>query len=505
MGKKSKPPKAPDYTKLAQQTAASQAQAAQKQTVANRPNQTDVYGNTSTWTQDPSGNWTQVQKLSAQNQALLGQQQQMRAGLMGQAAGSIGKPLDMSGLPAYGGFDPSKLQQVDTNIGANAGQMGQLSGQYGPMGQLAADYGPTGKFQENYGQLGTLQENYGPTGKLQENYGPMGQLQGAGQFNMDPMGNAKAIQDATYSLLAPQRQMALDSEIQRLKNQGLTEDSPAFQRAMMRQNQADTDAQLRSLLAGQQEYGNQFNRGLQQNQSNFGQNLNAADFANRSQNQLFGQDVTRANLANQLQNQLFGQDLSRAGLASSNQDQLFGQDVTRANLANQLQNQLFGQGMSRAQLADAQNQQRYQQDLGQANFYNQSQAQRFGQNEAQQRLAMALRGQQFGEQGAQAALNAGQRQQMLQEQLLGRQQPLNELQQLMQLNSYNNPQFGSFMGAGGTQGTDYLGAGQQQYSANLANYNASQARGNGLMGGLFGLAGSALGGPLGGALGGLFK
>jgi hypothetical protein len=80
------------------------------------------------------------------------------------------------------------------------------------------------------------------------------------KFNMDPTGNSKAIQDATYGLLAPQRQMARDGEIQRLKNQGLSEDSPAFQRAMLTLGQGDTDAQLKSLLAGQQEYGNAFSR-----------------------------------------------------------------------------------------------------------------------------------------------------------------------------------------------------------------------------------------------------
>ena len=466
MGKKSspKPPSAKETAKVAEQTAASNWAATNEQTMANRPNQTDIYGNTSTWKKGKNGQWTQTQALSGQNQAMLDQQNAMKSGLMNQAQNSLGKPLDLSGLPDWQQYDPSKLQGVDANIGANTGEMGQLSGQYGQMGQLQDSYGPTGKLQENYGNVG----------QLQENYGPMGNLQGAGQFTMDPSGNAKAIQDATYGLLAPQRQMAMNSEIQRLKNQGLTEDSPAFQRAMMRQNQADTDAQLRSLLAGQQEYGNQFQRGLSQNQSNFGQNLSAAQ------------------LANQQQNQLFGQDLSRAGLASSNQNQLFGQDVTRAGLANQLQNQLFGQGMSRAQLADAQNQQRYQQDLGQANFANQSQNQRFGQNEAQQRLAMALRGQQFGEQGDMAQQAMAQRGMMLGEREALRQSPLNDLQQLMQMQQYNNPAFGQFTAAGNAGGTDYTGAFNQAQAAAQAAANAKNQSASNTTSGLMGLAGTAM-------------
>jgi len=98
-----------------------------------------------------------------------------------------------------------------------------------------------------------------------------------GDFNfqggsmMDPVGNSKEIQDAWMNLLKPQREMALNGEIQRLKNQGLTEDSPAFQRAMLRQNQADTDAQNKALIAGTSEYSNQFNRSLQGRQQAFGE------------------------------------------------------------------------------------------------------------------------------------------------------------------------------------------------------------------------------------------
>jgi hypothetical protein len=112
---------------------------------------------------------------------------------------------------------------------------------------------------------------------------------GAGMFGMDPTGNSKEIQDATYGLLAPQRKMAYDSEVQRLKSQGLTEDSPAFQRAMLRQGQADTDAQLKSLLAGQQEYGNAFNRGLAQSGQNYNQRSDAEKFAMGLRGQQFGE------------------------------------------------------------------------------------------------------------------------------------------------------------------------------------------------------------------------
>lgn len=94
---------------------------------------------------------------------------------------------------------------------------------------------------------------------------------GGGGFDMSATGNSKDIQDATYKLLQPQRLQQREAEVQRLKNQGLTEDSEAFQRGMTRLDQGDTDAQLKSLLAGQDEYSRAFGRASGQNQQNFGQ------------------------------------------------------------------------------------------------------------------------------------------------------------------------------------------------------------------------------------------
>lgn len=51
------------------------------------------------------------------------------------------------------------------------------------------------------------------------------------------------------------------------------------------------------------------------------------------------------------------------------------------------------------------------------------------------------------------------------------------------------------------RGTDYLSAGDQEYQARLAAANAQNAQRSGMLGGLMGLAGSALGGPIGGMLG----
>lgn len=212
------PPGAPDYSALASQTAASNAAATAAQTANNRPNQTDPFGNTSTWTQDPTtGQWSQKVSLSAGNQGFTGSKDVLRDTLLGQVSSANQSPLDFSGSQAVG--DPNQL--------------------------------------------------------------------GGGGFNMDPTGNSSAIQDATYKLLQPQREQTREAEIQRLKNQGLTEGSEAFQRGMTRLDQGDTDAQLRSLLAGTTEYGNTFNRAAGQNAQNFGQKsqqLSLAQALRQSQN-----------------------------------------------------------------------------------------------------------------------------------------------------------------------------------------------------------------------------
>jgi hypothetical protein len=366
MGKKSKAPPPPDYTKLAEQTAASNKAAMDQQTVSNRPNQNNPYGS-SQWEQGPGGQWTQNVTLNPAEQAQLDRQRGLQAGmttaasgLLGNATDSLSKPLTAEGLPGMTGYDPSKLAQVDPN---------SMKGGIPGMGSLQAD-----------------------------------------PFTMDAAGNSKEIQDAWMSRLAPQREQQRNMEIQRLKNQGLTEGSDAFNSGMERLDRGDVDAQNQALLHGVQEYGNVFNRGLQSNQNNFGQNAAVA------------------------------------------------------------------------------------------NFGNQSNAQGFGQNAQTQAMLAALRGQQFGEQGQMAGLNDRQRLQGLQERQMLRQQPLNDLNQLMG-GSVQNPVFGNFANAGNSGGTNYSGAGQDQYKAAMDDYNAGQARNSNMWGGLMGLGGSFLGGPAGGMLG----
>lgn len=186
-------PDTPDYMALAKQQAELQQQLLNQQTLANRSNQSNAQGDTSSWVQDPAtGQWTQKQTFGGSNQQLFDQQQAQKSGLL--------------------------------NL----------------MGQNP---------QSN--------PNWKP-------------------FDMSASGNDKAIQDAWMARIAPARQISRNAEIQRLTNQGLTEGTPGWNAAMERLNRADTDAYNQAAIYGAQEYGNEYNRGLNANQVGFNQNQTTA-------------------------------------------------------------------------------------------------------------------------------------------------------------------------------------------------------------------------------------
>jgi len=106
----------------------------------------------------------------------------------------------------------------------------------------------------------------------------------------------------------------------------------------------------------------------------------------------------------------------------------------------------------------------------------------------------------FNEQQAMQNLNGTQRQQMIAEQQMLRNDPYNQLM-MLQGQTPGNPVMPSFMGAGVAQGPDILGATNQNYQNQVAQVNAQNAARGGMLGGVMGLAGTALGGPLGGMLG----
>jgi hypothetical protein len=114
------------------------------------------------------------------------------------------------------------------------------------------------------------------------------------------------------------------------------------------------------------------------------------------------------------------------------------------------------------------------------------------QNDA--RIQAALQGINLGMQ--QSSLGFGQQQQAhqtgIQDLMLQRSQPLNELNALRTGSQLTMPTFQGAPQQGFTGGANYMGAAQNQYSAGMDAYNAAQAGQQGLMTGLGSLAGAAM-------------
>lgn len=126
IGKSSAPP-TPDYTGAAQQTAASNLQAQQEATRANRVNQYTPYGS-QTWSQDPQGNWTQNTNLNSTGQSLLDANNRSSLGLAGLQDNATSRVANMQNTP----FDLNSVQ--DTQDKAYQGYTSRLD----PMWQQAS-------------------------------------------------------------------------------------------------------------------------------------------------------------------------------------------------------------------------------------------------------------------------------------------------------------------------------------------------------------------------------
>lgn len=110
-----------------------------------------------------------------------------------------------------------------------------------------------------------------------------------------------------------------------------------------------------------------------------------------------------------------------------------------------------------------------------------------GENDANQQAIMA--GYQLAGQNANLGNQA--RQQYIQEAASIRNQPLNEISALLSGTQVQNPQFTNTPQVN-IQPADYQGAANLQYQSQLANWQNEQQQSQAMMGGLFGLGGSAL-------------
>ena len=252
-------------------------------------------------------------------------------------------------------------------------------------------------------------------------------------------------------------------------------------------NSATQQAYAQAMGANQaanQAYGQLFNQGLQANQFQnaaanqaYNQLLGSANFANQAAGQGFNQNLAGANFANQAVNQAYNQNLGAANFGNNAQQQYYNQLMGQANLANQANQQGFNQNLQSAQFNNSALGQASSLDIARQQAQNQAMAQQYALN------------QQYAQQMNQA------RQQAIAEQMQQRGMSLNEMNALLSGQQVSMPQMPSFAASGQAQTPDLMGALNNTYNAQLGAYNAQQAAGSNLMGGLFGMGASALSNP----------
>jgi hypothetical protein len=244
MGKPS-PPSAPNPNTVAQQQTDSNEATAQQQSWLNNYNTSSPYGSVD-WTQNPTtGQWTQSTSLSPSEQQIFNN--------------------DTGAQESLSGAAPN-LASTAANAATGANPYAGLPGlQYSANG---------GQIQTSIPQTAT------------------------GDQAVTNAENAAYNTETQY--LNPQWQQATEQEQSNLANQGLNQNSAAYQNAMQifgnQENQAYQGAANAAVTAGDAE----------QN-TLYGQQLQSGEFANQAQAQGYGQSLDNAQLNNSAQ-QLAGQE-----------------------------------------------------------------------------------------------------------------------------------------------------------------------------------------------------
>jgi hypothetical protein len=170
-------------------------------------------------------------------------------------------------------------------------------------------------------------------------------------------GAMQQAQDAAYkqaaSRLDPQWTNSNNDLRNQLTQQGVMQNSDAWNRAMSEQSRNQTDAyqtaQNNAVQQGNAAEAQLYGQGLSSNQNAYMQALNNGQFANSAQALGFGQSYANAQLANAAAAQQFGQGMANANLGNSAQAQQFGQGVANAGLQNQARQQNISEIMQQRQ------------------------------------------------------------------------------------------------------------------------------------------------------------
>lgn len=293
MGKPHAPtPPDPQATAAAQSTY--NANTARLDATLNRYNTQGPDGSVN-WTNN-GDQWSQTTTLSPAQQAIYDQQKAAQGSAMGVANDQIGRvatalqtPFSYDGLPA--------LQS-------------QVQG---------------GTLMHSPGDTPDLQYGFSPGQGVQGHVGPT-------DFTADRNAVSNAVYGQATSRLDPQYEHSEEQLRSQLANQGLGENSAAWQTAMDQFGRQKTDAYNQANFSATQ-------AGAAEQQQLFGQSVAQGQFANSAAGQQYAQNQGQAQFYDQTSQDAYSRAMQNAGFYNSSQGQQFQQDLAGANLSNSARSQ----------------------------------------------------------------------------------------------------------------------------------------------------------------------
>ena len=467
------------------------------------------------------------QYLTPEAQATLEAQQRVEkalAGLGEQAIGTVrdvyGQKFTPTGLPeqqfGFGGYGevPSNVNlgqygdyRTDLTagpiaVGPSAGMYGFASG--GPAaptsiagaslaGLGGVSYGPV------EGQYGFAQ-GYGATPRLQERVDVRDLAALPAELGLTG-------QSAILSRLSPTLAAERNALENRLRNQGLTPGTEAYNREMELFNQRSNDLLQQTAAEG-------LRMDAAMRAQGFNERQIQAELANRAREASFGMRAQQTESFNRAVEQNLRQGLSLSEATNRAQEQDFRQRLAAGQFGREGQQLAFSMGQAATEAQNRAISENFARQLAATESARAGEAMRFGQQQdilglyntvlGQRRQAAleeaqanaALQTQRFNQARAGAEFANAARAAGLQEQLALRQLPLNEIAAIMSGAQVQLPQFQAYQGAdvaaapifgATTAAGDFA---QKNYANQVAGYNARM----GMYGNLAGALGTAAGG-----------
>jgi hypothetical protein len=427
------------------------------QTEANRADQVNPWGTVS-WAQDPtSGKWTQTTTLTPEQQAALDSQQRVQQGLSGTAEGMLGvvgdkyaNEMDWSGFTPMGGI-PTAPGMEDFRQTGEGPQFQQVAG--GPSWQELAGLG--GGAAAGSASAGSTTAERAKEYELQKALDMSG---------LSPLAQAdpetrKRVEDALYeqmkSRLDPQWQQREQQTLDRLYAMGAREGDPLFGNQFgdlgRERNDAYNQAMWQSITGGGEEMQRLFDMQMGNRQQTWQEALGQGQFTNEALMNQYQQGLGNAQMGNQV-GMANAANATQASIANAgNQTQ-----ASLANASNRLRGAEIGldYGLRSTDLNNQYAQQGWENARMGAQDWNDLVQQAYGNERTQT-----------------GDINA-QRQRQIEEALMQRNQPLNELTALLSGQQVGAPQFGSYGQAGLGETADIYGAVMDQRAQNAAEKNA---------------------------------